>query len=158
MEAPVAKKKATVKFESESDDDDGGIFVNPLLVKGTKTDKTEEESEGFSSADEEDEKMLKKETSKKKDKVIGKRKKRTAEEEDDVGDFFANTEIEVVPQQPIRERTKTADSDNESGYSSMDSDEMAETRALAKLMLRKKTRTEILDSTYNRFATHEDKS
>ena len=40
----------------------------------------------------------------------------------------------------------------------MDSDDMAETRALAKLMLRKKNRTEILESTYNRFATNEDKT
>lgn len=38
----------------------------------------------------------------------------------------------------------------------MDSDEIAETRILARKMLRKKTRNEIIDSTYNRFATHED--
>lgn len=50
------------------------------------------------------------------------------------------------------------DDEEDGGYSSMDSDDMAETRALAKLMLRKKNRQEILDSTYNRFATHEDKS
>lgn len=42
------------------------------------------------------------------------------------------------------------------GYSSMDSDDIAETRALAKLMLRKKARTEILDSTYNRYACFDD--
>lgn len=40
----------------------------------------------------------------------------------------------------------------------MDSDDIAETRALAKLMLRKKTRTEILDGTYNRYAHYDDKS
>ena len=40
----------------------------------------------------------------------------------------------------------------------MDSDDKAETRALAKLMLRKKDRNEILDSTYNRYVTYEDKS
>jgi AdoMet-dependent rRNA methyltransferase SPB1 len=38
----------------------------------------------------------------------------------------------------------------------MDSEEMAETRALARLMLRKKARNEILDSTYNRFTTYDD--
>jgi AdoMet-dependent rRNA methyltransferase SPB1 len=38
----------------------------------------------------------------------------------------------------------------------MDSDEMAETRALARLMLRKKSRNEILDGTYNKFATFDD--
>ena len=40
----------------------------------------------------------------------------------------------------------------------MDSDDIAETRALAKLMLRKKARTEILEGTYNKFANHEDKT
>jgi AdoMet-dependent rRNA methyltransferase SPB1 len=38
----------------------------------------------------------------------------------------------------------------------MDSDEMAETRILAKKMLRKKQRTEMLDATYNRYSFHED--
>jgi len=64
-----------------------------------------------------------------------------------VGDFFANTEIEIVPQEKIGK-----DSDDES----MDSDDMAETRALAKLMLRKKTRNKIIEGTYNRYANHDD--
>ena len=38
----------------------------------------------------------------------------------------------------------------------MDSDDMAETRALAKVMLRKKARNEILDSTYNRYSNYDD--
>jgi hypothetical protein len=38
----------------------------------------------------------------------------------------------------------------------MDSDDMAETRAIAKLMLRKKNRREILDSTYNRYTNFDD--
>lgn len=50
------------------------------------------------------------------------------------------------------------DDEDESGYSSMDSDDMAETRALAKVMLRKKNREQILESSYNRFSTHEDKA
>ena len=41
------------------------------------------------------------------------------------------------------------------GYSSMDSDDIAETRALAKKMLRKKFRTETIDASYSRYA-HED--
>jgi len=94
--------------------------------------------------------------------LLGKRKRKGANDndEDDVGDFFANTEIEVVPQTKIRERTRNeggSDDDN-AGYSSMDSDEMAETRALAKVMLRKKNRNEIIDGTYNRYAVHEDPS
>jgi AdoMet-dependent rRNA methyltransferase SPB1 len=104
--------------------------------------------------------MLQKEKKKKEDKLIGKRKRRgDKDEEDDVGDFFANTEIEVVPQTKIRERTKNGGSDDEeAGYSSMDSEEMAETRALAKVMLRKKNRNEIIEGTYNRYAVHEDPS
>lgn len=166
-------KKPKVKFqddnddeEMESDEEDGGLFVNPLLMgkdkkkKAKKTGASAGDNEisdgGFSSADEEDEKKLQKEKNKKdkKDgKVIGKRKKR-GEEEDDVGDFFANTEIEVVPQTKF----KTKDEESEEGYSSMDSDDLAETRALAKVMLRKKNREAILEATYNRYATHEDKS
>lgn len=42
------------------------------------------------------------------------------------------------------------------GYESMDSDDIAATRILARKMLRKKARNEILDSTYSRFVTHED--
>lgn len=38
----------------------------------------------------------------------------------------------------------------------MDSDEIAETRVLAKKMLRKKERSEILDATYNRYSFGED--
>ena len=40
----------------------------------------------------------------------------------------------------------------------MDSDDIAETRAIAKVMLRKKARNEILDSTYNRYANYDDKA
>mmetsp|Transcript_34416 Transcript_34416/g.25491 ORF Transcript_34416/g.25491 Transcript_34416/m.25491 type:complete len:173 (+) Transcript_34416:1593-2111(+) len=61
-------------------------------------------------------------------------------------DFFENTEIEVVPQE------------NFDDAASLDSDDIAETRALAKLMLRKKTRMELIDSSYNRYATHDDPS
>lgn len=82
--------------------------------------------------------MLKKqkETKAKKDKLLGKRKKPETEEDKDIGDFFANTEIEIVPQ----EKFKSADDSEDGGYSSMDSEDMAETRALAKVMLRKKGR------------------
>lgn len=95
--------------------------------------------------------MLQKQNKKKlkrEEKLAGKRKRKN-EDEDDVGDFFANTEIEVVPQEKIR---GAGGSDDES----MDSDDMAETRALGKLMLRKKTRNEIIEGTYNRYANHDD--
>lgn len=38
----------------------------------------------------------------------------------------------------------------------MDSDDIAETRALAKKMLRKKDRSAIIDASYNRYSFHED--
>lgn len=74
---------------------------------------------------------------------MGKRKRK--EDEDEVTNFFDNRDIEVVPQENL---------DDES----MDSDDMAETRALATLMLRKKNRNEIMNSTYNRYANHDDPS
>lgn len=74
-----------------------------------------------------------------------------------MGDFFANTEIEEVPQTKFREKS-ASDDDGEDGYESMDSEDMAETRALAKVMLRKKGRSQVLDATYNRYANHDDKA
>lgn len=73
---------------------------------------------------------------------------------DDVKDFFANTNVEEVPQTEIQEK-KNAD-DLPEGYSSMDSDDIAETRALAKKMLRKKFRTETIDNSYSRYAYEDD--
>jgi len=40
----------------------------------------------------------------------------------------------------------------------MDSDEIAETRALAKQMLRKKFRTETIEASYGRYATEENEA
>ena len=78
---------------------------------------------------------------------MGKRKRGGVDGEEDLKDFFHNNDFEVVPQGKI-----------EDDRASMDSDDMAETRALAKLMLRKKARNDILDSTYNRFSTFDDPS
>jgi len=46
-----------------------------------------------------------------------------------VKDFFASTAVEEVPQNDL---SKKGPGDLPDGYSSMDSDEIAETRALAK--------------------------
>lgn len=79
--------------------------------------------------------------------MLGKRK-RADSDEDKVQDFFVDDKVEVVPaNDPGALQT---------GYESMDSTEMAETRALAKKMLRKKQRSEILDQSYNRYSFHED--
>jgi AdoMet-dependent rRNA methyltransferase SPB1 len=131
-----------------------GLFINPLLVvhedkKSKKRQKLDKDdvSEGEWSEDDQDKAALKKEldtNNKKQDKLLGKRKKREADP-DAAADFFHNDGFEEVPQEKIAE-----------GYSSMDSDDMAETRAIAKLMLRKKNRREILDSTYNRYTNFDD--
>lgn len=42
------------------------------------------------------------------------------------------------------------------GYESMDSDDIAATRILARKMLRKKARNEIIEGSYNRYNSHED--
>jgi hypothetical protein len=68
--------------------------------------------------------------------LLGKRK-RTDSDEDKVQEFFVDDKIEVVP--------ANDPGTLQAGYESMDSTEMAETRILAKKMLRKKQRTEILD-------------
>ena len=79
--------------------------------------------------------------------MLGKRK-RTDSDEDKVQEFFVDDKIEVVP--------ANDPGTLQAGYESMDSTEMAETRILAKKMLRKKQRTEILDQSYNRYSFHED--
>jgi len=47
---------------------------------------------------------------------------------------------------------------NKDGYESMDSDDIAATRIIARKMLRKKARTEMIEGSYNRFTVHEDPS
>ena len=87
---------------------------------------------------------------KKEKSKLGKRKKSEADDEEDkVQNFFTKEVIQEVPADDPGTRM-------DAGYDSMNSDEVAETRALARKMLRKKTRSEILDSTYNRYSFHED--
>jgi hypothetical protein len=58
---------------------------------------------------------------------------------DDLKDFF-NPALEEVPVEDLAKKQREEDEDLPSGYTSMDSTEIAETRALAKKMLRKKFR------------------
>ena len=139
-------KRAGLDVEDSGSDEDGGVFVNPLLKANTADKSDPQESEEWSDDDESDGKGKK--DKKKKDKsVLGKRKRK--DEGDGFKDFFGNEGIEEVPaDDPGTLKLK--------GYESMDSDDIAETRILARKMLRKKARTEIMDSTYNKYATHED--
>lgn len=131
-EKPEVDRKVKFAADVESSDSDeemgGGVFLNPLLVSKQNGKKGDEDSEEWSD-DGSDGDAKKKNKDKKKDIKLGKRKKRDEEDHD----FFTNNEIEVVPQETFEKE------------SDMDSDDMAETRAIAKLMLRKKARTEIID-------------
>lgn len=106
--------------------------MNPLLAF-KKGKNGSDESEEWSDDDKYEPKETKEQKKAKKEKerkLLGKRKKAGIEGDiDDVKQFFANDPIEEVPQTDL---SKKGPNDLPDGYSSMDSDEIAETRALAK--------------------------
>ncbi len=132
--------------DSGSEEETSKAFVNPLAKKKT-IDVAGEVSEGEWSEDGDEKKDSKKKAKKEKKPKLGKRKRGelSDEEENKMQDFFGG-EIEEVPQNDPGLK----------GYESMDSDDIAETRVIAKKMLRKKERSEILDATYNRYSFGED--
>lgn len=138
--------------------------MNPLLAlkdTGKKKDGEEEESE-WSDDDKYDTKETKaerKERRAKERKLLGKKRAASGLQGDidDVQDFFKN-EFEEVPVNDLEKKNAAEKKDLPDGYSSMDSDEIAETRALAKKMLRKKFRTEMIDASYSRYAHDDDES
>ena len=132
----------------ESDTEGKSLFVNPL-TRGKKQDDVASD-EDWSDVDEEDAKKGKKA---KKEKVLGKRKRKGSV--DNIQDFFHSEKIEEVP---LNDPGTIKEQRGDDGYASMDSDEIAATRILARKMLRKKARNEIIDASYNRFNTHEDPS
>jgi AdoMet-dependent rRNA methyltransferase SPB1 len=138
-----AGKDVESSGESDGETEGKGTFINPLAAK--KKSILEPESEEWSDDDSELDK-----TKKKKDKksMLGKRK-RGKDDVNDIQDFFKDDKFEEVPANDPETRAKQ-------GYESMDSDDIAEVRVLAKKMLRKKGREEILDATYNRYSAHED--
>ena len=145
-------KESSGGSEDEGEDTEAkSLFVNPLAKKvEVKANESEEWSDDDLSEGTRKAKQLKKKKGKKeKDAVLGKRKRKGSF--DNVADFFLTEKIEEVPlDDPM---TKQHD-----GYVSMDSDDIAETRILARKMLRKKARNEIIDSSYNRFNSHEEPS
>jgi len=122
---------------SESDDYKPN-FVNPLAKKA----EVEKENPEDEWSDESDQSVK----GKKNKKVLGKRKRKT--NPDDVVDFFKDEVFEEV-------RADDPATKAEDGYESMDSDEIAEYRVLAKKMLRKKDRNQIILDSYNRYSFHE---
>jgi len=77
---------------------------------------------------------------------------------DDLKDFFNPTLVEVPVEDLAKKQKKEEEEDLPSGYTSMDSDEIAETRALAKKMLRKKFRQETIEASYGRYAHEDDRT
>jgi len=156
MEQRKLKKKQ--KLDNNDEEEEKQLFLNPLLAfkddkKKKKDDESDDESQWsdddkYDTQDYKDKKNAKEEREK---KLLGKRKKELGLQGDmkDVRDFFTNDPIEEVPANDL---TKKGEDDLPDGYSSMDSDEIAETRALAKKMLRKKFRTETIDKSYSRYA------
>ena len=86
-------------------------------------------------------------------RVVGQKHAKPMTHLDNVKGFFKDT-IEIVPQTEIK-RAKTDDELPE-GYSSMDSDDIAETRALAKKLLRKKDRREAIEASYSNAFLNDD--
>ena len=124
-------------LEQASDSEESGDFVNPLV---TEEEKQASDDEWSSDGDRYDTRVKEpKERGSKK--VIGVKRSKPGDA-DDLKGFF-NDDIEVVPQKEIKRRK---DDDLPEGYSSMDSDDIAETRALAKKMLRKKFREEVISN------------
>ena len=68
-------------------------------------------------------------------------------------DFFHADAVEEVPAND----PGTLAGQND-GYESLDSDDIAATRILARKMLRKKARNEMIEGSYNRYTSHEDPS
>jgi len=127
---------------AESSDDEetaepNRLFVNPLANKSFKEDVENKEDktvdrDGYewSSDEEVDEDGKKKVKKQKKGK-------------------FETDKFEEVPQEKFNSDDSRLDGED---FGGMDSDEVAETRALAKRMLRKKERENIIDASYNRFS------
>lgn len=146
MEEAMEEAKAQIlEKKAAEDEEEKQLFKNPLLaLKGVskKGNKKDEDSEEWSDDDKYEPKKAKKSAREEK-KLLGKRKK--GEDPDDVKDFFTNEPIQEVPVNDMENVLPD-------GYSSMDSDDIAETRALAKKMLRKKFRGETIDASYSRYA------
>ena len=125
------------------------LFVNPLIKKDKREDGNV--SEGEWSDEDSDEDADKKGAKGGKRSLLSKRKRKDLEDGDATKDFFKDEGFEEVPME-------TPKGMEEDDMVSMNSDEIAETRVLARKMLRKKMRQELIDGSYNRLAFHEDEN
>lgn len=153
------------KRQEDEENEEKQLFKNPLLAfEGTKKKKGGDDSSEWSDDDKYEPKMTKEQRKAQRDKekkLLGKKRKAGIEGDiDEVTKFFANEDIEEVPVNDLESKQKRRDDDDSdelpSGYSSMDSDDIAETRALAKKMLRKKFREAAITNSFNRYAFEDD--
>ena len=130
-------------YEDEEDKKIGDVSFNNPLRKEKKTkkegepekkeEKNEEENLSSDTDEEEEQNKKKKQKKEKEEKLLNKKTKREEKKEED--------------------KEGESSSSEDDGY---DTDEKAEIRAIAKKMLRKKDRIDILNKTYNRYAFEED--
>lgn len=172
MIAKLRKQKVNLKRqkkeEEDSDDqEEKQLFKNPLLAFDKKKKGDGDDSSEWSDDDKYEPKMTKEQrrAEKEKDrKLLGKKRKAGIDGDiEDVKQFFDNEAPEEVPVEDLealqKEKDEASDSEDlPSGYTSMDSDDLAETRALAKKMLRKKFRETTISNSYNRYAFDDNKA
>ena len=141
------------KEESADEEDEDGIgkveFSNPLRKekkekkkdeKDIEKEETKNEEDNPSSDTDEEKEDKKKQKNKKKEteSLLNKKTKRTEDKKEEKDE---------------KEDKEDSSSSEDDGY---DTDEKAEIRAIAKKMLRKKERINILNKTYNRYAFDEE--
>lgn len=146
-ESGEGDEDAEDKDEDDKPKKQQSLFVNPL-VKKTKRDDSDV-SEGEWSDEDSDSGDDKKGGKGGNKSLLTKRRRKDLEDADAAKQFFKDEGFEEVPM----DTPKGADEDD---MVSVNSDEIAETRVLARMMLRKKARQEMIDGSYNRFAFHED--
>lgn len=126
------------------------LFVNPLASKKTFLEDLESASDD--SAKDDKKKVVDEDgyewsdDSEMGDDVQGKKKKKKVGVEKKEKDKFEEVPMEQFDEDGMEKKTFQEELDG------MDSDEIAETRAIAKRMLRKKEREEIINSSYNRYS------
>ena len=163
-------KKVAKKFEEDKDseeemedeseeaeeknDNETDVFINPLKGKINKIL--------------EDEEIPPLEGKSKKRKKPEKDEKSESEDDEPMGIKKEKSERDLRKEKKKkqRERLEREGKIHNSGFEevaqefdeNMDSDDIAETVAIAKMMLRKKNRESLIDSSYNRYVFDEDKS
>lgn len=158
--------------DEDSDDsmsDDDLAAIRAIEIQNRKRAKTTEEEEFINplAVTKKDMKRLQKSMQDKDAKADDSDKDSFDSDVEDLADKM-DKEVKREKEKKKKRDRKKAEKDDEEGektfvevkaektYSDYDSDEIAEIRAIGKQMLRKKTRLELIDGAYNRYAFSED--